>query len=113
VKEGGPSVRRTSIDIEPGECPGVGTMTSDPRAQALRHPALARLLADRGLTVGQVFDQLETMRRGTTPLISSTRGVPELSALRDHLVTSASAEQFEYGLEHLVSPLRTRLRHTS
>ncbi len=31
------------------------------RAQALRHPALGRLLAARGLTVGPVFDQLENV----------------------------------------------------
>ena len=29
------------------------------RSQALRHPALARILADRGLTAGPVLDQLE------------------------------------------------------
>jgi AcrR family transcriptional regulator len=125
------------------------------RAQALRHPALARLLADRGLTVGPVFDQLETVLsvlraagfsdldavRSLYSLVTYVLGFliwelprvhlqpaaayavawnraldgldadsyPNLAALRDELVTSASADQFDYGLDRLVSSLRTRL----
>lgn len=125
------------------------------RAQGLRHPALARLLADRGLTAESVFDRLETVHsilcaagfsgrdavRTFYSLLTYVFGYlmwelprvheqpvaayiaawktaldrldptahPTLSALRDDLVTSASEEQFEYGLEQLVSPLRTRV----
>lgn len=127
------------------------------RAEALRHPALARLLADRGLTTGSVFDQLEAVHsilcaagfsvrdavRAFYTLLTYVFGYlmwelprvhqqpaasyvaawnesldqldpsayPTLSALRTHLVTSASAEQFEYGLERIVSSLRTHVDH--
>jgi TetR/AcrR family tetracycline transcriptional repressor len=123
------------------------------RAQALRHPALARLLADRGLTDGPVFEHLETIHgtlraagfsdrdavRTFYSLVTYVLGFltwelprvheqppdayaaawddqlnrldpedyPNLLALRDQLVTSASSEQFEYGLEHLVSSFRS------
>jgi AcrR family transcriptional regulator len=122
------------------------------RDQALRHPALARILADRGLTAGPVLEQLETvhgvLRTAGFPDLDAVRAFyslltyvfgslmwelprvhlqppdayaaawnqaldgldpaasPNLVALRDGLVTSASADQFEYGLEHLVSSLR-------
>ena len=125
------------------------------RSQALRHPALARLLADRGLTVEPVFDQLETVLavlrtagfsdldavRALYSLITYVFGYliwelplvhlppagtytaaweraldgldadayPNLIALRDELVTSASADQFDDGLDRLVGSLRTRL----
>jgi TetR/AcrR family tetracycline transcriptional repressor len=123
------------------------------RAQALRHPALARLLADRGLTVGPIFDQLEAVLsvlkaagfsdleavRALYSLITYVLGYliwelprvhlqppaayraaweraldgldagahPTLSALREELVTSASDDQFDFGLDRLVSSLRT------
>jgi AcrR family transcriptional regulator len=122
------------------------------RAQALRHPALARILADRGLTVAPVLEQLETVHgvlrtagfsdldavRAFYSLLTYVFGslmwelprvhlqppaayaeawnraldgldpaaAPNLVALRDGLVTSASADQFEYGLEHLVNSFR-------
>lgn len=126
------------------------------RAEALRHPALARLLADRGLTAGPVFDQLEAVHRILLAAGFSERhavrafyslltyvfgylmwelprvhqqpaaayvaawnesldqldraAYPTLTALRRQLVTSASEEQFEYGLEQLAAALRTHLR---
>ncbi len=122
------------------------------REQALRHPALARILASRGLTVPPVFEQLETIHailraagfskldavRAFYSLLTYVFGYvlwelprvhqqpaadyggawhqaldelepaayPNLLALRDELSTTASAEQFEYGLAHLVSSLR-------
>ena len=122
------------------------------RAQALSHPALARILADRGLTVGPVLEQLDTVHgvlrtagfsdldavRAFYSLLTYVFGslmwelprvhlqppaayaaawnnaldgldpsaAPHLVALRDELVTTASADQFEYGLEHLVRSLR-------
>jgi len=122
------------------------------RAEALRHPALARILADRGLTVGPVVEQLETVHgvlrtagfsdldavRAFYSLLTYVFGslmwelprvhlqppaayaaawhraldgldattFPNLTALRAELLTSASADQFDYGLEHLVSALR-------
>ena len=124
------------------------------RDEAIRHPALARLLADRGLTSGPVFDQLETAHsvlraagfsdrdavRAFYSLLTYVFGslmwelprvhiqpaahyvaawdhslgqldptsYPNLVELRDHLVTSASTDQFEYGLELLVSSLRVQ-----
>lgn len=147
-------------DGEPDDWEGrvVGYLRSL-RAQALRHPALARLLADRGLTTGPVFSQLETAHsilraagfadrdavRAFYSLLTYVFGslmwelprvhlqpsadyveawdhslrqldptaYPNLLELKDHLVTSASTDQFEYGLEHLVSSLRTCIsRHT-
>lgn len=123
------------------------------RAEALRHPALARILADRGLTVTPVFDQLETvlgiMRAAGFSDLDAVRvfyslltyvfgfllwelprvhrqpeadyeaawtdalesldpkAFPNLIALRTELVTSASVDQFEYGLARLVDSLRT------
>ena len=122
------------------------------RGQALRHPALARILADRGLAVDPVFDQLETVLailraagfsrrdavRAFYSLLTYVLGsvvwelprvheqpaaayaaawsdaldgleagaYPNLSALRDELLTTASEDQFEYGLAHLVKSLR-------
>jgi AcrR family transcriptional regulator len=122
------------------------------REQALCHPALGRLLADRGLTDGPIFDHLETLHgilraagfgdleavRAFYSLATYVFGslmwelprvhdqphaayvaawdsqlekldpseYPNLMALRDHLVTSASTEQFEFGLRHLVGSLR-------
>jgi hypothetical protein len=122
------------------------------REQALRHPALARILADRGLTAGPVLDQLEEahgiLRAAGFPDLDAVRAFyslltyvfgslmwelprvhrqspaayasawdqaldgldpaayPNLLALRDQLQSSASADQFEYGLEHLVASLR-------
>lgn len=128
------------------------------RAQALRHPALGRLLSERGLTVGPVFDQLETLHailrtagfsdldsvRTFYSLLTYVFGsviwelprvhdqpaatyaaawntaldqldesaYPTLLALRDPLTTSASPDQFEYGLDLLMTALRARLRST-
>ena len=122
------------------------------RDQALRHPALARILADRGLTATPVFDQLEAVlgilrTAGFSPhdavrtfygLLTYVFGYvlwelprvhhqpssayaaawdealdalpaeefPHLSELRPELATAASAEQFEYGLSHLVDAFR-------
>jgi AcrR family transcriptional regulator len=122
------------------------------RTAALRHPALARILADRGLTVTPVLDQLEenfaVLRsagfsdadavRAFYSLLTYVFGFlvwelprvhlqprasyeaawdgaldgldagshPNLNALRDVLRTSASADQFEYGLARLVDSLR-------
>jgi len=47
------------------------------RAQALRHPALVRLLADRGLTGGPIFEQLEAVLS-----VLRTAGFSELEAVR-------------------------------
>lgn len=119
---------------------------------ALAHPALSRILADRGLTVGPVFDQLEQVHEilraagfsatdavrtfytlltyvfgfviwelprvhqqpatayttaWTTALDQLDDDVyPTLHAFRDTLVTTASPDQFEYGLNRLVEALR-------
>jgi len=124
------------------------------REQALAHPALSRILADRGLTVGPVFDQLEQAHtillaagfsqsdavRAFYSLLTYVFGFvmwelprvhrqpaatyttawadaidrldpdayPTLHALRDTLTTTASADQFEYGLHHLIASLHHR-----
>ncbi len=124
------------------------------REQALAHPALSRILADRGLTVGPVFDQLEQthmilLTAGFSPtdavrtfysLLTYVFGFvmwelprvhqqpatayttawitaidrldrdayPTLHALRDTLTTTASADQFEYGLDRLIASLHHR-----
>ncbi len=121
------------------------------RDAAIAHPALARILADRGLTVGPVFDQLEQVHRvllaagfsdsdavrAFYSLLTYVFGFviwelprvheqaaeayeaawkhsidaldpgkyPHLHALRPTLVTTASPEQFEYGLHNLVDSL--------
>lgn len=121
------------------------------RDAAIAHPALARILADRGLTIGPVFDQLEQVHgilitagfsdsdavRAFYSLLTYVFGFviwelprvhqqpaeayeaawndsiealdpalyPHLHALRPTLVTSASPEQFEYGLHNLVDSL--------
>jgi AcrR family transcriptional regulator len=126
------------------------------RATALRHPALARILADRGLTVTPVVDQLEEAHgilraagftdlgavRAFYSLLTYVFGFvlwelprvglqppgayeaawtdlldrldpaayPNLTALRAGLVTSASADQFDYGLARLVDSLRAEQR---
>jgi AcrR family transcriptional regulator len=113
--------------------------------------ALSRILADRGLTVGPVFDQLEQLHgilvtagfsdtdavRAFYSLLTYVFGFviwelprvhqqpaetyaaawnhsidaldpadyPHLHALRPTLVTTASPDQFEYGLRHLVGSL--------
>jgi len=125
------------------------------REQTLAHPALSRILADRGLTVGPVFDQLEQahtilLAAGFSPtdavrafyaLLTYVFGFvmwelprvhqqppaayttawttaldhlhpdtyPTLHALRDTLPTTASSDQFEYGLDHLIASLHHRL----
>ena len=122
------------------------------RGQALAHPALSRILADRGLTVGPVFDQLEQVHAilraagfSTTDAVRTfytlltyvfgfvmwelprvhqqpaaayrtawttaldrldPDAYPTLRELRDSLTTTASSDQFEYGLRHLVRSLR-------
>ena len=122
------------------------------RDAALAHPALSRILAERGLTVGPVFDHLEEVHgilraagfsaadavRSFYALLTYVFGFviwelprvhqqpaaayttawnnaldqldpgryPHLHALRPHLTTTASAEQFEYGLDHLMQSLR-------
>lgn len=122
------------------------------RDAAIAHPALCRILADRGLTVGPVFDQLEELhdilvRAGFTDtdavrafysLLTYVFGFviwelprvhqqpaeaytaawnaaidalgptayPRLHTLRRTLTTTASADQFEYGLHHLIQSLR-------
>jgi AcrR family transcriptional regulator len=122
------------------------------RDAAIAHPALSRILAQRGLTVGPVFDQLEAVHailraagfsdldavRTFYTLLTYVQGFiawelprvhqqpaeayaaawndaldhldrstyPTLHALRRQLTTVASAEQFEYGLRHLVRSLR-------
>lgn len=126
------------------------------RAQALRHPALARILADRGLAAAPLLDQLESvhgiLRTAGFSDLDAVRGFysiliyvfgsllwelprvhlqppsayaaawhraidvldaathPNLVALRDTLATSASEDQFEYGLERLVSALRPQAK---
>lgn len=126
------------------------------REQAIAHPALSRILADRGLTVGPVFDRLEEVHAilraagfSTTDAVRSFYALltyvfgfvmwelprvhqqpgaaytsawtasldrldadayPTLHALRDTLPTTASSDQFEYGLDHLVRSLRPRGR---
>ena len=122
------------------------------RDAAIAHPALSRILADRGLTVGPVFDQLEELhailtragfadtdavrtfytlltyvfgfviwelpRTHQQPASAYTatwndaidtldpQRYPHLHALRQPLTTTASPEQFEYGLNHLIESLR-------
>jgi AcrR family transcriptional regulator len=122
------------------------------RDAALAHPALCRILADRGLTVGPVFDRLEELHgilnsagftdtdavRSFYSLLTYVFGFviwelprvrqqpaesytsawnegiealdpdayPRLHALRPTLTTTASSDQFEYGLELLVRSLR-------
>ncbi len=121
------------------------------RDEALAHPALARILAERGLTVAPVFDRLEELHgilraagfsdreavRSYYSLLTYVLGFviwelprvqlqpsaeyeaawnrsidgldpdayPTLHALRADLATAASADQFEYGLNHLVQSL--------
>jgi AcrR family transcriptional regulator len=122
------------------------------REAAIAHPALSRILAERGLTVGPVFDQLEAIHavlrnagfsdldavRTFYALLTYVFGFvvwelprvrqqpaesyaaawddaidrldaashPNLHDLRRELTTTASPDQFEYGLEHLVRSLR-------
>lgn len=122
------------------------------RDAAIAHPALCRILADRGLTVGPVFEQLEEVHEILLAAgFDETRAVrtfyalftyvfgfviwelprvhqqpaatyaaawndaidaleptayARLHALREALTTTASSEQFEYGLRHLVESLR-------
>ncbi len=124
------------------------------RSEALRHPALARILADRGIAAEPILEQLDEnlgiLRtagfseldavRAFYSLLSYVFGFllwelprvhqqspasyekawtdavggldpeeyPNIHALRAVLRTSASTEQFEYGLSQLVSSLRTR-----
>jgi AcrR family transcriptional regulator len=121
------------------------------RDAAIAHPALCRILADRGLTVGPVFDQLEeaheilrcagfadtdavrtfyslftyvfgfviwelprvhqqpaeTYQAAWNDAIDSLdpMAYPRLHALRRPLTATASSDQFEYGLRHLVQSL--------
>jgi AcrR family transcriptional regulator len=122
------------------------------RDAAIAHPALSRIVADRGLTVGPFFDQLEDAlgvllaagfsdtdavrtfytlltyvfgfviwelpRVHKQPAAAYTQAwndsidaldpvvYPRLHALRRTLTTTASSDQFEYGLRHLVESLR-------
>jgi AcrR family transcriptional regulator len=122
------------------------------RDAAIAHPAVGRILADRGLTIGPVFDQLEALHdilitagfadteavRSFYALLTYVFGFviwelprvhlqpaaaytaawndaidrldpiayPRLHELRQALTTTASSEQFEYGLHHLVRALR-------
>jgi TetR/AcrR family transcriptional regulator, tetracycline repressor protein len=122
------------------------------RDAAIAHPALGRILADRGLTVGPVFDQLEQLLgilvaagftktdavRTFYTLLSYVFGFviwelprvhqqpaaayttawndaidsldrhayPQLHALRRTLTTTASPDQFEYGLRRLLVSVR-------
>jgi AcrR family transcriptional regulator len=122
------------------------------RDAAIAHPALGLILADRGLTVGPVFDQLEQLLdilvtagfpdsdavRTFYTLLSYVFGFviwelprvhhqpvaaytaawdtaidtldpdeyPRLHELRRTLTTTASPDQFEYGLRHLIASLR-------
>ncbi|HLM28588.1 MAG TPA: TetR/AcrR family transcriptional regulator [Acidimicrobiales bacterium] len=122
------------------------------REAALAHPALSRILAERGLTVGPVFTHLEAVHailraagfsdlaavRTFYALLTYVFGFvvwelprvhhqpdaayttawndalhrldpaayPNLHDLRQPLTTTASSEQFEYGLEHLIRSLR-------
>lgn len=124
------------------------------RDAAIAHPALCRILADRGLTVGPVLDQLEELHdillcagftdtdavRTFYSLLTYVFGFviwelprghqqpaetytaawndaidnldptayPRLHALRPTLTTTASPDQFEYGLHHLLQSLRHR-----
>ena len=124
------------------------------RDAALAHPALARILAARGLTIGPVFEQLEQahgilLRAGFSgegavrafyalftyvfgfviwelPRVHEQPAAayvdswntaidhldadayPTMHALREHLTTSASTEQFEYGLDRLARSLVPR-----
>ena len=124
------------------------------REAARAHPALSLILAERGLTVGPVFDQLEAVhailraagfseldavrtfyslltyvfgfvvwelprvrRQHASAYVESWNNAidqldpiayPNLHALRRQLTTTASAEQFEYGLEHLLRSLHRR-----
>ena len=126
----------------------------DLRLAAVAHPALARILAERGLTVGPVFDQLELahsiLRRAGFSDVEAVRtfytlfiyvfgfviwelprvhqqpvtsyadswnasidqlnagSYPSMHALRDELITVASSDQFEYGLDRLVRSLRVQ-----
>lgn len=123
----------------------------DLRGASLAHPALSRILAERGLTVGPVFEQLERVHAVLRTAGFSDAGAvhtfyalltyvfgfvvwelprvhlqpaaayaaawndaldrldpadfPNLHAVRGPLTTTASSEQFEYGLAHLVSSL--------
>ena len=118
------------------------------RDAAIAHPTLCRILADRGLTVVPVFDQLEELlgilaaagfddtdavrtfyalltyvfgfviwelpRTHQQPTSAYTEAwndaidsldpdsYPHLHAFRQPLTTTASSEQFEFGLQHLV-----------
>lgn len=122
------------------------------REAALAHPALSRILAQRGLTVGPVFEQLEAVHailrsagfsdvgavRTFYTLLTYVFGFvvwelprvhqqpaaaytaawndaldqldpeehPNLHALRPQLSTTASTDQFEYGLARLIRSLR-------
>jgi hypothetical protein len=121
------------------------------RQAALAHPSLSRILAERGLTVGPVFDQLEQghaiLRAAGFSKLGAVRAFytlftyvfgfviwelprvhqqppsayaaawdesldrldaasyPTLRDLRPHLITAASAEQFDYGLRRVVDSL--------
>lgn len=121
------------------------------RQAAVAHPALSRILAERGLTVGPVFEQLEAVHavlraagfsdlgavRTFYALLTYVFGFvvwelprvhqqppeayaaawndaldrldrtayPSLHALRQPLATTASSDQFEYGLDHLIGSL--------
>jgi AcrR family transcriptional regulator len=121
------------------------------RDAAIAHPALGRILADRGLTIGLVFDQLEQLLdilvsagfsetdavRTFYTLLSYVFGFviwelprvhqqpaakyaaawndaidtldpdvyPRLHELRRTLTSTASPDQFEYGLRHLIASL--------
>lgn len=140
-------------DGAPGDWEGrvVGYLGALRRA-AIEHPALSRILAERGLTVRSVFDQLEAVHailrnagfselgavRTFYSLLTYVFGFvvwelprvhqqppaaytaawndaldhvdaavyPNLFALRNELATTASSDQFDYGLEHLVRSLR-------
>jgi hypothetical protein len=122
------------------------------RQAAIAHPALGRILSDRGLTIEPVFEQLEQAHavlraagfgdveavRAFYTLLTYVFGFvmwelprvheqppaayekawrdsvraldadafPNLRALQETLTTSASEDQFEYGLERLVAALR-------
>jgi TetR/AcrR family tetracycline transcriptional repressor len=122
------------------------------RNAAIAHPALSRIVSDRGLTNGPVFDQLEDAHRillaagfsdsdavrTVYSLLTYVLGFvvwelprvhsrppgayaqewndaidtldpevyPRMHALRRTLTTTASSDQFEYGLQHLVESLR-------
>jgi TetR/AcrR family transcriptional regulator, tetracycline repressor protein len=124
------------------------------RSEALRHPALALILADRAVAADPILEQLdenlgilraagfsdvnavrafysllsyvfgfllwelprvqlqspESYERAWTAAVDGLdpEAYPNIHALRAELRTSASTEQFEYGLSRLVSSLRTR-----